>query len=165
MLSKEYVNWLYKKFGTPGYKEIFNKLGKIDYIYQMVLDASRADIAKQYRKYFSYETGVYPDDIADNSCSVLEVFCSIAEDMSTNSCAGSPQSFLREIFSNLHLTSSNCEAAIYKWLYRQYEPNGKGSIFYIPNTKVDLRNLTIWDQMVLYLNTYYPLDENFLKEN
>ena len=42
---------------------------------------------------------------------------------------------------------------IYIFLNREYEPNGKGGLFFIRNCKEDLRNVEIWAQLCWYLDT------------
>lgn len=39
-----------------------------------------------------------------------------------------------------------------RFMDREYEPNGKGSLFYIPTATKDLRNVEIWYQACEYLN-------------
>jgi hypothetical protein len=39
------------------------------------------------------------------------------------------------------------------FLNRRYEPNGKGGLFTIRDTKDDLRDVEIWYQMCWYLNS------------
>ena len=45
------------------------------------------------------------------------------------------------------------EEKITKFLYREYEPNGKGGLFTIRNCDRDLRNVEIWIQLLWYLDT------------
>ena len=39
------------------------------------------------------------------------------------------------------------------FLNREYEPNGKGGLFTIRGCRDDLRNIEIWHQMCLYLDS------------
>ena len=36
---------------------------------------------------------------------------------------------------------------LYRIIYRQYEPNGKGGLFYVPNARGDFRQIELWYQM------------------
>ena len=47
------------------------------------------------------------------------------------------------------------EDVLDKFLYREYEPNGKGGLFYIKNCEEDMRDLNIWSQLCYYLNNFY----------
>lgn len=41
--------------------------------------------------------------------------------------------------------------AITKFLNREYETNGKGGLFTVPNCDIDMRTATIWRQLCRYL--------------
>ena len=43
--------------------------------------------------------------------------------------------------------------AIYRFMYREYKPNGEGNIIKIENCKSDLREREIWWQMCWYLDS------------
>ena len=42
---------------------------------------------------------------------------------------------------------------IEQFLDRDFEPDGKGSLFWIPNCRFDLRDTEIWIAMLWYLDT------------
>lgn len=42
---------------------------------------------------------------------------------------------------------------LYTFNHTQYEKNGKGGLFWVPNTKEDLRKKDIWYQLMRYLET------------
>ena len=43
--------------------------------------------------------------------------------------------------------------AIFRFLDRKYEPNGRGGLFTIRNCREDMRTKDIWHQLCSYLNT------------
>ena len=43
---------------------------------------------------------------------------------------------------------------IFRFLNREYEPDGKGGLFTVRNCKYDLRTVEIWYQMCWYLDTF-----------
>ena len=45
------------------------------------------------------------------------------------------------------------ESVIERFLDRDYEPNGKGGLFTIPNCPYDLRDAEIWFQAMWYLDS------------
>ena len=45
------------------------------------------------------------------------------------------------------------EHTIARFLERDYEPDGRGGLFTIPNCKRDLRDVDIWMQMSLFFST------------
>ena len=40
-----------------------------------------------------------------------------------------------------------------RFLDREFDPDGKGSLFWIPNCRFDLRDTEIWIAMLWYLDT------------
>lgn len=172
MISVEYLNWLYNLYGNPEYKfELFKTLSEINYIWQFQLDSNRASAGLLLRERFAYEAGVYQSDVADGPCSVLEMICALADDMSRECGQYDDKYFVIVLLKNLGLdpfqtySIDTVKTAVDIWLNRQYMPNGCGNIFYVPNRHdVDMRKLDTWTQMNLYLNEYYPFDKNFLKD-
>ena len=165
MIGKDYIQWLYDNYGCPNYTiELFEYLASKNYIWQMTLDANRAAAGLRLRDQFAYETGVYRSDVADGPCSVLEMLCALAEDVYDNCGQRTPIFFLNAMLDNLGIVKNidNANYILDRWLNRDYEADGKGSIFYIPNCQVDLRRMDVWSQMKFYISTYYPLDPNFL---
>ena len=82
--------------------------------------------------------------------------------------------FVRILLSNLHLDSfkdplsekdrTEIREKVEAWLSRSYDKNGHGSIFdFRDQSDRDVRSMDVWSQMNLYLNTFYPIDENFLR--
>lgn len=171
MISVDYLNWLYNQYGNPEYEfELFETLSKIKYIWQFRLDSNRASAGILLREKFAYEAGVYQSDVADSPCSVLEMLCALADDM-TNECGQyNDKYFFIVLLKNLGLypfqsySSNAVKAAINTWLNREYLPDGVGNIFSLPNNiNINMRKLDTWTQMNIYLNEYYPFDKNFLK--
>jgi len=50
-----------------------------------------------------------------------------------------------------------CDHIIENILNRNYEADGSGGLFCVPNSKVDMRTIEIWRQMHMYINYKYPL--------
>ena len=51
------------------------------------------------------------------------------------------------------------EYVIYRFLNREYEKNGKGGLFTIRDTRVDMRKAEIWYQAMWYLNEFLEEQE------
>ena len=172
MISVEYLNWLYNLYGNPEYKlELFRTLSEINYIWQFQLDSNRASAGLLLRERFAYDAGVYQSDVADGPCSVLEMICALADDMSRECGQYDDKYFVIVLLKNLGLdpfqtySIDAVKTAVNIWLTRQYMPNGSGNIFCVPNRHdVDMRKFDTCTQMNLYLNEYYPFDKNFLKD-
>lgn len=170
MLGRDYIDWLYFTFGnSDGYDiTLFNVLASIEYRSQDNRNQGRLYAGLQLRSEYAYEIGVYETDVADGPCSVLEVICALGREMYIQCSQASPSQFVYEMLDNLGVNQLNynyeIEDVVSRWLANDYNADGNGSIFAIPGVDVDIRSLSLWEQMHLYLNSYYPLDENFLNE-
>lgn len=165
MLGRDYLDWLWFTFGNQNYYDIslFEKLSKIEYRYQNSLDRSRMCAGLQLRQEYAYEIGVYEEDVADGLCSVLEMLCALGREMYIQSSEESPQYFVCAMLTNLGIRSANnpCIQNICNdWMDNNFRPDGKGSIFYVSKYDGDMRELSIWDQMNVWLTTYYPNEKN-----
>lgn len=174
MIGRDYIEWLFNRYGESGYLELFKELSQINYEYQFLLDENRAQAGLALREQCAYETGVYLSDVADGPCSCLEMLCALASAMYDMCGVKDPRYFFGVLLSNLrlldykgNLTEKDREEVKTKvgiWLSRSYDKNGHGSIFDFNGlTTKDIRSMDVWSQMNLYLNTFYPIDENFLR--
>ena len=57
--------------------------------------------------------------------------------------------------SDAHFNQPYVDDVIFRFLNRDYLPNGQGGLFTINNCSEDLRNVEIWYQLCWYLNAYY----------
>ena len=87
--------------------------------------------------------------------------------MADNCDAGTEKFFMAKLLDNLGIRWIRDQRRINDildaWLNRNYPPDGKGTPIYIKGCTKDLRTMDVWSQMHLYLNTYYPLDKEFLQ--
>lgn len=170
----EYFEWLYdyvcgdRYSEKLSYRKLLTLLHEIEFIYLMPNDENRAKNGINLRWIFSLKTGVNYDEVQkyiDGPCSVLEMLIALAmscEDIMDDPLVGdrTGQWFWRMI-TNLGLGSMFdsrfdehfVEDVISKFLYREYEPNGKGGLFTIRGCDVDLRNVEIWHQLCWYLDS------------
>lgn len=179
MISKDEINnvyfeWMYElvcggRFGNDiSYRKLLMRLHSIDFTYRIRKDRNRASDGVNLRYRFPYES-IGIDDIGryiDGPCSVLEMILALAirieETIMDNPEYGdrTGQWFWRMI-TNIGLGSMEdskfdlryVDDAIYKFLNRRYEPNGKGGLFTIRNCQDDLRKVEIWYQMCWYLDS------------
>lgn len=174
MIGRDYIEWLFDRYGQEGYLELFKELSQRNYEYQFLLDENRAQAGLALREQCAYETGVYLSDVADGPCSCLEMLCALGSSMYDMSGVNDPRYFVCVLLQNLglerfryHLTDKDKEEInrhLDTWLTRSYDKNGHGSIFdFNGHTTKDIRSMDVWSQMNLYLNTFYPIDENFLR--
>lgn len=170
----EYFEWLYdyvcgdRYSEKLSYRKLLKLLHEIEFTYLMPNDENRAKNGINLRWIFSLKTGVNYDEVQkyiDGPCSVLEMLIALAmscEDIMDDPLVGdrTGQWFWRMI-TNLGLGSMFdsrfdehfIEDVIRKFLYREYEPNGKGGLFTIRGCDVDLRNVEIWHQLCWYLDS------------
>ena len=60
-----------------------------------------------------------------------------------------------ENMSDAHFNQDYVDDIIFRFMNREYLPNGQGGLFTIDNCDEDLRTVEIWYQLCWYLNTYY----------
>lgn len=153
------------------YKKLLSYLHSVEFVFVNVMDGNRYEDGINLRYRFGYENGIDDSIIAsclDNyPCSVLEMMVALAfrceESMMENPNVGmmAGRWFWRMI-SNLgfedmfdsRFDESTANSIIWRFLNRAYEYDGRGSLVYIPNCKVDLRNEEIWYQMMFYLSEF-----------
>lgn len=169
-----YFNWLYDKICcTKAYKVIsyynvlrllFNK----PFSFTIDMDSNRASDGIGLR--YAFDMANDPDNlIATNmiqsTCSVLEMMYALSikiehEIMDDPRYGDRTNQWFWEMMKNLGLsmmTDDNYDEEIANeiiniFIYREYDYDGKGNIFYVRNSDVDLRNLELWVQAECYLD-------------
>lgn len=147
-------------------------LNNIDFVYLLDLDENRFLDGLNLRYHFSYGSKIpfeyVSEQLSDKNCSVLEMMIALAlrcEDsiMSNSNYGDRTSEWFWKMFSNLgldkypdHIWNDSIEQIatdiIIRFLNRDYEPDGRGSLFIFNNPSVDMRTIEIWDQMCLYMS-------------
>lgn len=179
-VTDEYFNWLYDRVCTGrahenmSYKKLFMLLHQIEFTFSIPKDVNRATDGINLRYRFavtSEDDPEFQDDIMDalddGPCSVLEMMVAIAvrceETIMDNPKYGDRTGqWFWSMMSNLGISNMHdeifnrriVEDKIHRFLDRQYEPNGKGGLFYIRDCEDDLRELEIWTQLCWYLDNF-----------
>lgn len=174
-VKEKYFNWLYdrvckgRSHDKVSYKKLFEFLHQVEFIFVIPNDLNRAKDGINLRYRFAVREGDerLADIIDDGPCSVLEMMVALAvrceETIMDDSRYGdrTGQWFWGMIHSLGigHMTDDifNAEVLneiIYDFLYRCYEPDGRGGLFYIRNCESDLREVEIWTQLLWYLNDF-----------
>lgn len=172
-VEQDYFNWIYdivcgERFAKSiSYRKLLSYLHSIEFTYSIQMDSNRADDGVDLRNRYRYETkNELPHGYLRDNPSVLEVIVALAinceERIMDNPIIGNRtgQWFWRMI-NNLGLggmTDSRfdeeyAENAIYRFLERDYEPDGHGGLFVIRDCNHDLRDVDIWTQMMWFINT------------
>lgn len=176
-LRDKYFQWMCQLVYSDGYskrlsyRKLFSYLNSVEFTYIIEMDENRAFDGIGLRHRFGYETGIDTLCLAgnymdDHSCSVLEMMIALSirceEQIMDNPDIGNRtgQWFWNMIIS-LGLNSMDdskfdiryVEKVIQRFLNREYEYNGKGGLFTIPDCQQDMRKVEIWYQAMWYLDS------------
>lgn len=169
-----YENWLVERIGfeeNREYRKLIGTLHSIPFLSRISRDRNREDDGLMLREEFCSEMGLSGDEVDqftnERPCSVLEMLIALAIRVD-NEWIGDPgeahpEEFFWEMLVNLGLAKYHnrhfheflVENIVLKWLDREFEPDGKGSIFPLKHPHRDQRNIEIWSQMLAYVNENY----------
>lgn len=165
-IGKEYFDWLCRfvkgknksKYGS--YDKLLIFLHKTDFEWTLTIpmDANRAEDGKELRRRFGMEIGEKP-------CSVLEMMIALADRcekqiMYDPDVGDRTGQWFWGMIVNLGLggitderyDEEKVKGIISRLLTRSYEPDGKGGLFTVRNTRYDMRTVDIWCQAMWYLD-------------
>lgn len=164
-----YFDWMCKKIDVDGTKANFSRLlshlHNTEFIFSIPRDANRAEDGLGLRYRFAYETGL-PETQLEGPCSVLEMMVALVirceETIMDDPLVGdrTGQWFWGMIVNlglgfmdNARFDVDFVNEVVTRFLYRRYEPNGRGGLFTIKDCPYDLREVEIWYQLNWYLDT------------
>lgn len=167
-LKRDYFHWMCclvydKKYtGHASYNKLLKYLNNKKFTYTIPLDENRALDGLNLRWRFADEAGYY----IKGDCSVLEMMVALSlkceeQIMSDDDIGNRTGRWFWEMIDNLGLESMYddnfdkvySDEVIYRFLNREYKPNGDGGLFRVNNRREDLRKVEIWYQMCWYLDT------------
>lgn len=174
-INNEYFEWMYDltcKSRYPdhiSFRRLLMHLHDTEFRYSIARDGDRASDGCCLRYRFGtaceYSEWMIERYLDVRPCSVLEMMIALAirceEDIMDNAEIGDRTSqWFWIMMVNLGLGSmmddryddQYVEEVLNRFLDREYEPNGRGSLFYIRSATNDVRELPIWYQMCEYLN-------------
>ena len=170
-IKNDYFEWLYdyvcksRAHDDISYIQLFSLLHDIEFIFSIENDINRAMDGVDLRYRYSLEV----DDTAimkileDTPCSVLEMMVALAirfeETIMDNTYYGDRTS--QWFWSMMHTLGIDymydgrfneqiATDVIFRFLHREYEPDGQGGLFYIRDCRDDLREEEIWTQLCCY---------------
>ena len=176
-IRDEYLEWLMnlvcgRRFGKGiSYRELLTRLYNTKFVYLIPRDCNRAEDGEELRRRYILVQGFedYYDDVMDaldGPCSVLEMMAALAircEEtiMDDPSIGDRTTQWFWGMINNMGLggMSDNrfderiVDEIVKRFLYREYEPNGRGGLFTIKRCDTDLRTVEIWYQMCWYLDS------------
>lgn len=170
--NNQYFDWLYdlvcgnRYSGSLSYRVLLWKLHNIEFIYLIKEDKSRASDGIDLRYRFAQECkDGYLQSCLTSPCSVLEMMVALAlrceETIMDDPQYGNRTSqWFWGMITNLGLgymvdtrfDEKTVDEIIDRFLYRKYEPNGRGGLFTIKDCEYDLRDIEIWTIMLWYLD-------------
>ena len=169
-INNEYFEWMYdlvcndRYASETSYRKLLSYLHSTEFTFVLPMDENRAvdGVSLRYRFALSQDQEELADYI-DGPCSVLEMMVVLAircEDIMDDLELGerTSQWFWNMIvslglgsMSDTRFDEDYVEDVIDCFLYREYEPDGRGGLFTIRNCRRDLRDMEIWLQMNEYL--------------
>lgn len=177
IIENEYFEWLYnyvcknKGHKNISYRKLFMTLHNTEFIFSIPNDVNRAIDGEDLRYRFLLEKedqeGVTIKYRIEGPCSVLEMMIALAI-RCEESIMDDPQygdrtaQWFWRMLSNLGLglmTDDIYDQDLVKYkinifLNREYDPDGKGGLFYIRDCEEDLRNVELWAQLCWYLDKF-----------
>lgn len=172
-LNDEYFEWMHniicgKRFSKDNsYEKLLSYLHSVEFTFVIPNDENRAIDGIDLRRRFAIRKG--DEDLADyisGPCSILEMMLALSirceESIMDDPNIGDRTSqWFWIMVRNLGLGGMNdsyfdedyITDVITRFLNRDYEPNGRGGLFYIKNCEVDLRRVEIWYQLNWFLDS------------
>lgn len=168
-IDRDYFEWLCdivcrNRFARGiSYRDLLAHLHRIKFVYSIPKDENRAEDGIDLRYRFAHADA---DRYLRGPCSVLEMLIALSirceETIMDDPAKGDRTGqWFWGMITNLGLGSMTDDRyderfvteCVDRFMYREYEPDGKGGLFRIKGTDEDLRCIEIWHQLCHYLNT------------
>lgn len=173
-MEERYFNWMCRKVKCTGRHKLLRALHDEEFIAVMDIDDNRTYDGINLRYIFGEAMDISRNDAHDENdpyvCSVLEMMIGLSsriEDtyMEDHDFGDRTAMWFWTMVKSLGLyemTDSKFDihytlGVMSRFIHRDYEPNGAGSLFTIDDNTKDMRNIEIWYQMGLFINSilYY----------
>ncbi len=165
-IINDYFCWLVEIISDgkeESYTSLLKQLFETLFVYSLERDANRAHDGLDLRDRYSYEMNADLD--ISSPCSVLEMMVALAirceTDVMYNPAAGDRTCIwfwlMIENLGLLRMTNrvydnQTVRTVLTRFMNRQYDTDGRGSLFYVPGIK-GMPNEEIWYQMNTFLNS------------
>ena len=168
----DYFDWMYNLVCRNRYsknisfKKVFSYLNDTKFTYSIRMDLNRAKDGTELRRRYAneFKTANIHHRIC-GPCSVLEMMIALAircEEtiMDDENFGDRTDQWFWDMMKNLglgHMDDDEFDEeyvsdVITRFLNRDYEPDGRGGLFFVRNCDIDLRDVEIWIQMLWYLD-------------
>ena len=163
-LEADYFGWLCDQVAAKNGPDvdIIDSLYHIQFVWHNQMDMNRYSDGQFLIYRFADENGYSRELISDyfepKECSVLEMMVALAlrcEDTFTYDVTYGDRTniWFWEMVNSLGLfETDSIEKSMERFMDLEYEPNGKGGLFTIPNCVYDLREIDIWTQLCWWLD-------------
>ena len=175
-IKDAYFEWMYhlvfddKYFRQLSYRKLLKRLDEIPFEYTIALDENRVrdgeDLRYRFGDIYNLPGSLIASFLDDRPCSVLEMMIALVvrceESIMDNSSFGdrTGQWFWGMIVSlglgkmtDSKFDERYVNKTIRRFMDRKYNMNGSGGLFTVENSRYDMRDIEIWYQMCLYLDT------------
>lgn len=175
-IANNYFEWLFYlvcdgMFAKDiSYRKLLMHLHNTEFKWLIPNDKNRAQDGIDLRYRFALTIKDSKTNVITNAlrgtCSVLEMMVALAirceEGIMDDPRYGDrTKQWFWKMVNNLELGAMSDERydkkivddSLDRFLHREYEPNGKGGLFYIKNCQRDLTDVEIWVQLLWYLDT------------
>ena len=168
----DYFDWMYnlvcwnRYSKNISFKKVFSYLNDTKFTYSIRMDLNRAKDGTELRRRYANEfkiANIY--DRICGPCSVLEMMIALAircEEtiMDDENFGDRTDQWFWDMMKTLglgHMDDDEFDEeyvsdVITRFLNRNYEPDGRGGLFFVRNCDIDLRDVEIWIQMLWYLD-------------
>lgn len=171
-INNLYFSWIEKlisndEMKASDYRKLLSFLNDIQFDYLIPMDDNRIADGIDLRYRFGYDTEIPYAQIATyldiRPASVLEVMVALSLRIEEQFIDGDDVGNWFWImianlglaeYKDLYFNKAEVDRIIKKFLKRDYEKNGRGSLFITNDRNKDMRQIEIWDQMHLYLNEF-----------
>ncbi len=174
LVQENYFRWMVRLIFNPDYMtpnrcwmKLFRLLHEREFIYTIEMDGNRADDGIELRYRYGWERQCSLDDLerylGTEHCSILEMMVALAhrceESIMDNSQEDRTGVWFFDMIESLgladqddaHFHQRTVDAVLDDFLQHRYQADGKGGLFTIRDSRVDMRNMEIWYQMNRYL--------------
>lgn len=164
-----YFKWLCERVDAArSYSKLMNLLYDIPFYYSIYLDRNRVSDALALQNDYILENRLDPNINyqlhTEEEISVLEVFVAMAikveiSMMQDEEFGDRTAAWFWMMIENLDICQRNSSFnedyirwTVYRFMNREYEPDGTGSIVKLANNGTDVRGEQLWHQFCLYLS-------------
>lgn len=177
-MKEKYYLWLSRKIDIFGFREkrydfLLSYLLDVPFIAIMDMDINRASDGLALRKKFEEEKrysrssiDLFEEEMGPQ-CSILELMVALSircEDsiMSNPKFGDRTGYWFWQMIESLGLSDQDDEfydefyvkKVVDKFIERKYKRDGYGSLYWVPRTQLDFREIEIWYQMMQFLDEY-----------